>query len=102
MLRQIQRKTFSNFSTFDWSTGNNDKVVEYSSALDARIAAVEQILWDEDVGVWLDFDLETGEGKNQFSAANVAPLWARCFVEDPEGGVTDFESRSLEYLKVRL
>lgn len=78
--------------------GNFDKVLEYSNAVKARISAVESVLWSEDAGTWLDFDLETGEGNNKFSVANIFPLWARCFVEDENGGVTNFETKVLEYL----
>lgn len=35
-----------------------------------------QLLWNEEEGIWLDYDLKKGTSRrNKFYASNLAPLW---------------------------
>lgn len=60
-----------------------------------RMAAMKDILWDEEKGAWFDYDLENGKKNLEFYPSNLAPLWAGCF-SDP--GDVD---KALKYLEVR-
>lgn len=59
------------------------------------MAALKAVLWDEEKGVWFDYDLENRKKNREFYPSNLAPLWAGCF-SDP--GVVD---KALKYLEVR-
>ena len=58
------------------------------------MAALKDVLWDEDKGAWFDYDLEN-EKNLEFYPSNFAPLWAGCF-SDP-----DDVDNALKYLEVR-
>ncbi|WP_411016303.1 trehalase family glycosidase, partial [Salmonella sp. s51884] len=45
-----------------------EEVLEYPG-----MAAVEYVLWDDAIGAWFDYDLETLSGTKLFSAANISP-----------------------------
>ncbi|RVE46274.1 hypothetical protein evm_009098 [Chilo suppressalis] len=38
-----------------------------------------KLLWHEDVGAWLDFNLESGRRRDYFYPSNIAPLWTGCY-----------------------
>lgn len=59
------------------------------------MAAMQAVLWDEQRGVWLDYDLENRKKNPEFYPSNLTPLWAGCF-SDP--GAVD---KALKYLEVR-
>ena len=40
------------------------------------MVAIDKVLWSEDEGVWLDYDLATGSQRNRVSLSNFWPLWA--------------------------
>lgn len=64
---------------FHTSLDNHDKA-QYYRDLHARFMdAIEQVLWHEDVGVWLDYSLESRRRRDYFYPTNVAPLWTKCY-----------------------
>lgn len=36
---------------------------------------IEEVFWNEDVGVWLDYDVSNQKHRNYFYPSNLAPLW---------------------------
>lgn len=38
-----------------------------------------EVLWNEQAGVWLDYDLINEKPRNYFVATNLSPLWMRCY-----------------------
>ena len=43
---------------------------------------IENVLWNQDIGAWLDYDIKRGkqrDDKNNFYPSNIAPLWAECY-----------------------
>lgn len=56
-----------------------------------------QVLWNEEEGIWLDYDQVNSAPRNYFYASNVAPLWAECWdrTSPQNSSVTD---RVLNYL----
>ncbi|KPJ04899.1 Trehalase [Papilio xuthus] len=55
--------------------GNVDKERYYRNTHARLMEAIEKVLWHEDVGVWLDFSLESKRRRDYFYPSNVAPLW---------------------------
>lgn len=42
-------------------------------------AAIEAVLWHEDLGAWLDWDVLNGKRREYFVPTNLAPLWTGAF-----------------------
>ncbi|XP_063389729.1 trehalase-like isoform X2 [Cydia fagiglandana] len=60
---------------FHAKLGNVDKAEYYKNVHARLLEAIDKVLWHEDVGVWLDFNLESGRRRDYFYPSNVAPLW---------------------------
>ncbi|XP_049881795.1 trehalase-like isoform X2 [Pectinophora gossypiella] len=59
---------------------NNVEQAEYYRNVHARFMdAIDQVLWHEDVGVWLDYSLESSRRRDYFYPSNVAPLWTGAY-----------------------
>ncbi|XP_015283519.1 PREDICTED: trehalase [Gekko japonicus] len=46
-----------------------------------RVAAVRAVLWNEEAGVWLDYNLARRRHNRAFYPSNLTPLWAECGLE---------------------
>ncbi|CAH0764744.1 unnamed protein product [Diatraea saccharalis] len=59
---------------------DNRQKADYYRMVHARyMEAIEKLLWHEDVGAWLDFNLESGRRRDYFYPSNIAPLWTGCY-----------------------
>lgn len=56
--------------------GNTAKADLYKRFSEARLAAIEAVLWDNKKGLWLDYDRQLKQKRHYFYAASVVPLWA--------------------------
>ncbi|XP_075695034.1 trehalase [Rhinoderma darwinii] len=52
---------------------------KFSTALEHRLEAVQAVLWDESLGVWLDYNINDTSRNQNFYPSNLAPLWASCY-----------------------
>lgn len=59
--------------------GQTDKVKQYNKIAKQWKAAITAVFWDEDVGIWLDWDLVNNHRRNYFVASNLVPLWAKAY-----------------------
>lgn len=41
--------------------------------------AIDHVLWDEEEGVWFDYDAKTKEHRRMFYPSNLAPLYTRSY-----------------------
>lgn len=83
-------KTFYNL------LGNAEKAMHYEKRAAEWLQAVEQILWHEEVGAWLDYDLMNEVKRDYFYPTNIAPLWSGCFHKDK---IEYYVSKVLKYLE---
>ncbi|GBP36063.1 Trehalase [Eumeta japonica] len=80
--------------------GNNEKASYYRDIHTRMLEAIDKVLWHEDVGVWLDFNLESGRSRDYFYPSNVAPLWTGCYHKSKNDY---YVSRVINYLdKVKV
>ena len=56
-----------------------NKTVQYRRLADLWLEAVDNVLYHDEVGIWLDYDLINGVKHNHFYPTNLAPLWTGCF-----------------------
>lgn len=59
--------------------GNVTKQAEYLTIAKKFLDAVNDVLWDEDTGSWLDYDLINNKHRPYFTPTNLSPLWMRCY-----------------------
>lgn len=59
--------------------GNDDKAKYYATIADTWLDAIEEVLWHEEVGVWLDYDASNNNRRDHFYPSNLAPLWTRSY-----------------------
>lgn len=55
------------------------------------------MLWDEEAGAWLDYDLINKKRRNYFVPTNLSPLWTGCFNTANREHITE---RVMNYIKV--
>ncbi|CAH1979394.1 unnamed protein product [Acanthoscelides obtectus] len=58
---------------------NYDKAENYSKIANQWMEAVEAVLWHQDIGSWLDYDLYNSVPRNYFYPTNISPLWTHCY-----------------------
>ncbi|XP_006834050.1 PREDICTED: trehalase [Chrysochloris asiatica] len=79
--------------SFYFRLGDDFQATKYRNLRAQRMEAMKDILWDEEKGVWFDYDLENGKRNPEFYPSNLTPLWAGCF-SDPAAS-----DKALKYLE---
>ncbi|XP_049817382.1 trehalase isoform X2 [Aethina tumida] len=59
--------------------GNETSAKRYRNISKTWLEAVEAVLWHEEVGAWLDYDLYNGVKRDYFYPTNISPLLTGCF-----------------------
>lgn len=70
--------------------------IHYKKIAQQWLEAVNAVLWHEDVGAWLDYDIMNNVRRNYFYPTNIAPLWTGCYEEHRK---EDIVRHVLDYLK---
>ncbi|XP_065217876.1 trehalase-like isoform X2 [Planococcus citri] len=55
--------------------GNEVRSQYYKNIANKLFNAIENVLWNEEVGMWLDWDRQLQKSRNYFYASNLTPLW---------------------------
>lgn len=76
--------------------GNSEKAEHYRNIADEWIRAVEAVLWHEEIGSWLDYDLSNQVKRDYFYPTNIAPLWTGCYEQTKKDYIV---KRILKYLQ---
>jgi len=42
-------------------------------------AAIDNVLWNENVGIWLDYDMKNEQSRNTFYPTNLSPLYTMSY-----------------------
>jgi len=56
--------------------------------------AIHDILWDEEAGIWFDYDFVRQQKRKYFFPTNIAPLW----VNATHGSTAEIAKRAVDYL----
>ncbi|XP_063215486.1 trehalase-like isoform X2 [Bacillus rossius redtenbacheri] len=75
-------------SEFSWILGNVEQSLLYMHEAKLWQEAVTDVLWNDDAGVWLDYDLKNNISRNYFYPSNVAPLWTKCYSQEDKVAVS--------------
>nr|ACP28173.1 soluble trehalase [Locusta migratoria manilensis] len=61
---------------------NQKKAQYYCTKANEWLDAVTEVLWHDDVGMWLDYDILNNVRREYFYPSNVAPLWTGCYKKE--------------------
>ncbi|XP_050451168.1 trehalase isoform X5 [Cataglyphis hispanica] len=59
--------------------GNKIKATYYDNIAEKWKKAIEKVLWHEEVGAWLDYDMINDIKRDYFYPTNILPLWSNCY-----------------------
>ncbi|XP_066588279.1 trehalase-like isoform X2 [Prorops nasuta] len=76
--------------------GNGTKAAKYRKIAAEWMKAVTAVMWHDEVGAWLDYDIINDIKRDYFYPTNILPLWTNCY--DP-GKRHDYVSKVLKYLE---
>ncbi|XP_011348152.2 trehalase isoform X2 [Ooceraea biroi] len=76
--------------------GNQTKSAYYDGIAEKWKVGVEMVLWHEEVGAWLDYDISNDIKRDYFYPTNILPLWTNCYDTSKK---TDYVSKVLKYLE---
>lgn len=77
--------------------GNNAKQKEFEMKANEILNAVNEVLWNDQMGIWLDYDLINNKSRPYFTPTNFSPLWTKCFDTSKKHEITD---KILSYIKL--
>lgn len=55
--------------------GNKDKAKKYELLSKQLIEGISEILWNDEEGIWLDYDIKNEKPRNYFYVSNFVPFW---------------------------
>ncbi|XP_057320154.1 trehalase-like isoform X1 [Microplitis mediator] len=83
-------------SQFNQLLGNEVKARKYRNIAIDYQNAIDDILWNEELGIWLDYDMKNGRPRKFFYPSNLTPLYTRSF--DRKNAST-YAQKVVDYLK---
>ncbi|XP_015184771.1 PREDICTED: trehalase isoform X3 [Polistes dominula] len=83
-------------SKYSRRMGNATKEAYYSTIADEWKKAVTAILWHDEVGAWLDYDIMNELKRDYFYPTNILPLWTYCYDFTKR---EEYVSKVLKYLE---
>lgn len=75
---------------------NPKKAAEFETKAQELYTAVQAVLWNEEIGTWLDYDMINEKPRNYFVPTNLSPLWVGCFNTNDKPHIA---AKTLEYVK---
>lgn len=87
-------------SEFFGKANNSAKAQEYEQKASKLLQAIEEVLWNEEVGVWLDYDTINQRSRNLFVPTNLAPLWTKAYNADKTQQISKSVLAYVERLKL--
>ncbi|XP_018905452.1 trehalase isoform X1 [Bemisia tabaci] len=83
-------------SEFFRTLGQAEKAIKYEELSKDWMEAVTEVLWHDEVGAWLDYDIVNEVKRDYFYPTNISPLWTGCF----EKNKTEyFTAKVMKYLE---
>ncbi|KAJ8665424.1 hypothetical protein QAD02_007086, partial [Eretmocerus hayati] len=81
---------------FNRRVGNTSNAERFEKRAEEWQKAVTAVLWHDEVGAWLDYDIHTPVKRDYFYPTNILPLWTGCY--DPNRR-EEHVSKALKYLE---
>ncbi|CAL7933083.1 unnamed protein product [Xylocopa violacea] len=78
-LNAILQQNARLLSEFHTLLGNNWKSQYYAKIAGQLQTAIDSVLWNEEEGIWLDYDARNKKSRNMFYPSNLTPLYTRSY-----------------------
>ncbi|XP_055854744.1 trehalase-like [Episyrphus balteatus] len=79
---------------------NGEKSAEYEGKAARILEAIQAVLWNEEAGVWLDYDLINKKPRNYFVPTNLSPLWTKAYNRADSEKISKSVIKYLKDLKI--
>lgn len=89
-------RAFREMTKFFYTTGDTKKSQYWNAKMEHWIDSVQTVLYDNEHGIWFDFDIEMQKRRKVFYASNFAPLWTECYDVKKS---KEYGKRAVLYLK---
>lgn len=86
-------KTLADFSL---RLKNETKAAEFESKAQEIYVAIQSVLWHEDIGAWLDYDILNNKRRDYFVPSNLVPLYVGCY---NKADVANVSAKVLNYIE---
>ncbi|CAK9819937.1 unnamed protein product [Anthophora plagiata] len=95
-LNSIIYRNAELLAQFNTRLGNETKAAYYRKRAEEWKRAVTAVLWHDEVGTWLDYDIMNDIKRDYFYPTNILPLWTDCYdISKRE----EYVSKVLKYLE---
>lgn len=88
-------KSFNIIAKFYNILGDAEKAQFWSKNACYWREAIQQVLWNEQDGIWYDFDIRLAKPRRYYYPSNLAPLWTECIKKQDQAKLG---KRALNYL----
>lgn len=78
-LNALIYKNAKLLAEYNRKVGNESHADYYEKKAKQWMKAIEAVLWHEEVGSWLDYDIKYNVKRDFFYPSNVLPLWTECY-----------------------
>ncbi|EFN71520.1 Trehalase [Camponotus floridanus] len=95
-LNAILQRNARLLARFHGILGNPEKVWRYAKIAVDYQAAIDNVLWNEDEGIWLDYDTRDKGSRNSFYPSNLTPLYTMSYNRNKS---LDYALKAISYLK---
>lgn len=95
-LNAMLQRNAKMLAYFHFVLGNTKKLQHYNKIASDYQTAINNVLWNENEGTWLDYDTRNKRSRNTFYPSNLTPLYTMSY--NPEKS-TKYAWRSISYLK---
>ncbi|GAB1865733.1 Trehalase [Camponotus japonicus] len=95
-LNAILQRNARLLARFHGILGNPEKVWRYAKIAVDYQAAIDNVLWNEDEGIWLDYDTRDKASRNSFYPSNLTPLYTMSYNRNKS---VDYALKAISYLK---
>ncbi|XP_067216619.1 trehalase isoform X2 [Linepithema humile] len=95
-LNAIIQRNAKLLARFYGILANTKKVRYYTKIAQEYQTAIDNILWNKDEGIWLDYDTKNKQSRNKFYPTNLTPLYT--FSYDPIKKI-GYAQKAVSYLK---
>lgn len=94
-LNAILQQNARLLSSYHYALGNLAKAQHYAKIAESWQEAIDNVLWNEESGIWFDYDIKNNKVRKSFYPSNLVPLYTRSY--DKKNGAK-YAQRAVAYL----
>ncbi|XP_046735752.1 trehalase-like isoform X2 [Diprion similis] len=95
-LNAFLQKDFRIMADFHSLLNNPEKAAYYHDIALSMLKGIDNILWNEEEEMWLDYDIENQRSRNRYYASNFAPLYCGSYNRSKAKDLAESSVRHLE------